>query len=101
MGDLSDMNDLDRFLRSPEGKARLEEIREALVGRNIACVEFTNEVRAISSLLRLDNGGTFRAIDPSLEVESLREEFADVMRREYLADYPERRTEEDGPPPSA
>jgi hypothetical protein len=96
MGDLSDMNDLDRVMRSPEGKAMLEEIRAAVIGHKIACVEFINEVRAIAVLLGLDNGRTIPATDPSLEVESLRKDFADVIHREYLADYPERRTEDDG-----
>ncbi|MDQ1257335.1 MAG: hypothetical protein QG656_1939 [Candidatus Hydrogenedentes bacterium] len=96
MGDLSDMNDLDRVMRSPEGKAMLEEIRAAVIEHKIVCVEFINEVRAIAVLLGLDNGRTLPATDPSLEVESLREKFPDVIRREYLADYPERRTEDDG-----
>ena len=101
MGDLSDANDVDRVMRSPEGMARLEEIRAALVGRTITEVEFSNEVRAISVTLRLDNGDTFAATDTSLEVEALRGEFADVIRREYLVDYPERHTESGPTRPSA
>ena len=93
MGDLSDMNDLDRVLRSPEGIARLDGIRDTLVGRTISGVEFGNETHSITILLTLDNGDTFLAMDPSLDVDALREEFADVIRREYLADYPERRAE--------
>jgi hypothetical protein len=96
MGDLSDMNDIDRVTRSPEGMERLEGIRETLVGRTVTGVEFGNEIHAISILLRLDNGDTFLVMDPSLDVDALREEFADVIRREYLVDYPERRTDADG-----
>ena len=96
MGDLSDMNDTERVMRSTEGKARLDGIRDTLVGRTITDVEFANEVHAISILLRLDDGDTFLAMDPSLDVDSLREEFADVIRREYLVDYPERRGGADG-----
>ena len=91
MGDLSDMNDLDRVMRSSEGTARLDGIRDGLVGRRITGVEFENEVHAIAILLHLDDGETFLAMDPSLDVDALRDEFADVIRREYLADYPERR----------
>ena len=97
MGDMSDMNDLDRVMRSSEGMARLDGIRDGLVGRRITAVEFGNEVHAISILLRLDDGGTFLATDPSLDVDALREEFADVIRREYLADYPERHREAGDP----
>ena len=35
MGDISDMNDLERFLRSAEGKVHLDEIRQMLLGRTI------------------------------------------------------------------
>ena len=36
-------------------------------------------------------------VTEGIDVDALREEFADAMRREYLADYPERRTEGDEP----
>jgi hypothetical protein len=88
MGDLSDMNDVARVLRSTEGLARLEGIRASLAGRTIMDVEFINDVHAISILLLLDNGDTFLAMDPSLEVEALREEFSEVIERERLVDYP-------------
>ena len=93
MGDLCDMNDISRAMRSLEGMARLEGIRETLVGRTVTDVEFSNEIHAITILLRLDNGDTFLAMDPSLEVDALREEFAEVIQREYLVDYPERRAD--------
>ena len=88
MGDLSDLNDVSRVLRSSEGKARLEGIRASLAGRTIVSVDFSNEVHAISILLRLDNEDTFLAMDPSLDVDALREEFAEVIDRERLVDYP-------------
>ena len=93
MGDICDMNDIDRVTRSPEGMARLDGIRETLVGRTVTAVEFSNEIHAISILLCLDNGDTFLAMDPSLDVDALREEFAEVIQREYLVDYPERRAD--------
>ena len=88
MGDLSDMNDVARAMRSPEGQARLEGIRASLAGRTIMSVEFANETHAISILLHLDNSDTFFAMDPSLDVEALREEFAEVIERERQVDYP-------------
>ena len=88
MGDLCDMNDVARVARSPEGQARLEGIRASLVGRTVVGVDFSNDVHAISILLRLDNEDTFLAMDPSLDVDALREEFAEVIDRERLVDYP-------------
>ena len=93
MGDLCNLNDLERFLRSPEGQAHLEEIRAMLKGRTITDVSFTNEVQFIETTLHLDDGETFLIIQPSLDVDTLREEFADVLRREYYVDYPERKKE--------
>ena len=40
-------------------------------------------------------------MDPSLDVDALREEFADAIQREYLADYPEHRGDEGSERPSA
>ena len=88
MGDLSDLNDVSRVLRSTEGKARLEGIRASLAGRTIGSVEFINDTHAISILLHLDDGDTFFAMDPSLDVDALREEFPEVIDRERLVDYP-------------
>jgi len=91
MGDLCSQNDLDRLMRSPEGKAYLEEIRAMLKGRTIIEVSFSNETHFISTTLHLDDGETFAVFQPSLEVDALRDEFADVIQREYYVDYPERR----------
>jgi hypothetical protein len=88
MGDLCDMNDISRVMRSPEGKARLDGIRGSLAGRTVVDVEFSNDTHAISILLRLDNEDTFLAMDPSLDVDALREEFTEVIDRERLVDYP-------------
>ena len=93
MGDLCNLNDLERFLRSPEGQAHLEEIRTMLKGRTITDVSFTNEVQFIETTLHLDDGETFLILQPSLDVDTLREEFAEVLRREYYVDYPERKKE--------
>jgi hypothetical protein len=88
MGDLSDMNDVARVLRSTEGLARLDGIRTSLAGRTIVDVQFINDTHAISVLLHLDDGDTFLALDPSLDVDALREEFAEVIERERQVDYP-------------
>ena len=91
MGDICDTNDLERFLRSPEGKAHLEETREMLFGHTIREVTFSNEVHFIATTLHLDNGSTFVVFQPSLEVGAIREQFEDVIEREYYSDYPNRK----------
>jgi len=91
MGDISRMNDLARFLRSSEGQTQLEEIRAMLKGRTITGVTFSNEVHSITTTLSLDDDTTFVVFQPSLDVDVIREEFAEVLERERLVDYPERK----------
>lgn len=91
MGDASDMSDLDRFMRSPEGQAQLEEIRQSLVGRTVTAVAFSNNIRAIDVALHLDDGSTFECQRPDLDVDALRDDFAEALDREYYKDYPDRK----------
>ena len=97
MGDICDRNDLARFMRSAEGVAHLEEIRRMLKGHTIVDVEFTNETGLIATTLHLDDGEAFAVFQPSLEVEAIREQFEDVLDREYFVDFPERKPREDRP----
>ena len=94
MGDISDMHDLERFMRSPEGLAHLEAIRQKLTNRTILGVDFINEVHFIAISLSLDNGGTFSVTQSSLEVETLRIAFEEAIEREYFVDFPERKPTE-------
>ncbi len=94
MGDICDMSDCDRFMRSKAGKAHLDEITAMLKGRTIVEVEFSNEVHCIATTLHLDDGESFVLFQPSLEVDALREEFAEAIDEEYYKDYPERRRKE-------
>lgn len=88
MGDLSDMNDLDRFMRSPQGQAQLDEMRRTLVGQRIVGVEFSNETCRIGITILVGYGGTFKCTKPDLEIDILREDFAGAIDSEYIADYP-------------
>lgn len=97
MGDICDMNDLERFMRSPEGKAHLDDICQMLNGRTIVEVAFTNEVHFIATTLHLDDGETFAVFQPSLEVEAIREQFEEVLEREYFVDFPDRKPKEGAP----
>ena len=83
MGDICDMHDLERFSRSPEGKAVLDETCRQLEGRTIQKVTFSNEVNYIATTLELDNGESFFIVQPSLEVGFIREEFEEVLEREH------------------
>ena len=90
MGDYSDEQDIERFMRSDEGKAELEALAGMLKGRTIEGVEFVNERFGISTTLRFDDGSTFLLTFPRFDVDNLREEYSDAIRAEYLKDYPER-----------
>lgn len=87
MGDLCDMNDLERFSRSPEGQECLAETRLMLEGRTIQKVSFSNEVNYIATTLELDNGEFFFISQPSLEVGAIREDFDEVLEREHELEY--------------
>ena len=91
MGDVSNMADIDRFLRSEAGAAYLDEIVAMLKGHTITDVTFSNEVRSVATTLHFDDGSTFVVFQASLDVDVLREEFRGVLKREYYKDYPERR----------
>jgi 5,10-methylenetetrahydrofolate reductase len=78
-------------MRSPEGQWNLYEIRQMLKDRTIVDVSFSNEVHFIATSLHLDDGETFFVTQPSLEVEAIREQFQEVLEREYHVDFPERK----------
>ena len=90
MGDICDMNDCARFVRSRKGKAHLRKIVAMLKGRTITNVMFSNEVHCIATTLCLDDNSEFVVFQPSLEVDALREQFAEAIEKEYYKDYPER-----------
>ena len=97
MGDFCNMNDCERFMRSERGKAHLDEIIAMLKGRTIVEVTFSNEVSCVATTLWLDDNTTFVVFQPSIEVDALRDEFAEAIEEEYFKDYPERRPREDEP----
>ena len=64
-----------------------------LLGRTIIEVSFSNEVHFLATTLHLDDGETFFMTQSSLEVEAIREQFEEVLEREYYVDFPERKPE--------
>ena len=91
MGEIADLNDIERIMRSSEGKALLEETRQMLEGRTIREITFKNEVHFIATVLHLDNGAIFLLAQPSLHLDMLRQEFKDVLEREHFVDFPDRK----------
>jgi hypothetical protein len=82
MGPCSDMADIGRFLRSPEGEAHLAELRRMLEGRTVVKVEFANRVHFVETVLRLEDGGSVFVAQAPLVAEAIRERFAAVLERE-------------------
>lgn len=95
MGDVFNMADIARFMRSSDGQAHLAEITAVLKGHTIVDVSFGNEIWSIATTLHLDDGETFVVYQPSLEVDALREQFAETLQEEYYKDFPDRRPKED------
>lgn len=91
MGDISDMADIDRFMRSSKGTEHLASIKTSLIGRTIEEVTFSNEISCVAVTFRMDDGTTYLVREASLELHALREEFGEVLDEEYYKDFPERR----------
>ena len=96
MGSLCDTNDIDRFMRSEAGRNHLAGIVTMLKGKTVVDVDFTSEASCIATTLHLDDGESFVILQPSLDVETLREQFAETLEEEYYADYPERPPKDEG-----
>ncbi len=77
MGDGSDYNEIDRFLKSNSGKEHLNIIRRSLIGKTIAEVVFENNTQNIKTLLVMENGSRFSFIAPCHDIDVIRELFGD------------------------
>lgn len=93
MGSACDMADIERFLRSPEGREVLNDIRLSLERRRVVAVSFSNDTLCVGIDLLLDDGSTVSVTQPDLDVEVLRVNFQEVLEREYYVDFPERRSD--------
>jgi len=90
MGSVCDSADIDRFMRSSEGKARLDDIRLAVEGKLIESISFSNEMLHVGIEFHFQDGTKFDCTLPELDVEYLRAEYDVVLQREYYVDYPSR-----------
>lgn len=92
MGAISDMCDIDRFLRSPEGQEHLQAYRRQMRGRTVEEVHFTNQGYCVGvGIAFADSDEVFECSLPELDVDALRADFEEVLEREYYKDYPERK----------
>lgn len=85
MGDGSDYNDIERFLKSKSGKEHLEIIRRSLIGKTIADVHFENNTQNVKTLLLMDNGSRFYCVQTCHDVNVVRELFGEEIERELQA----------------
>ena len=91
MGDVSDMRDVDRFVRCEGGQRRLGEIRAMFVGKTVKEVEFTNDVDCVLVTLTFESGEKVELFLPELMLDALKETFRAEIQEEYYRDYPDRR----------
>ena len=98
MGDASDLADVARFTRSPEGKRALEKFQKSVTGKTIVGVSFCELSTGVSITLLLEGGDylDLTTLEQAFSVESLRDRYKYVLDREYYADFPERKPERPG-----
>ena len=92
MGDGSDHADVNRFMRSKEGKHCLEQFRAGLLGKRIIEVELMHSSTGVTVLLIFDDGDMLDLLETinAFAVETLRERYKMVLDREYYVDFPGR-----------
>lgn len=94
MEDRDKLEDIERFMQSEEGEEALAETSNALEGRTIRSVTFSNSVWCIATELHLDNGECFVIYQPSLQVEAIREALSVMPDEERQKDHLEQCNEE-------
>jgi len=92
MGCSSDMADVIRWTRSPEGQRALEQFRQSQLGKVISDVSFCHLSTGVSVTLHFADGGhlDLTIAEQAFSVESLRQRYPRVLEREYYVDFPER-----------
>jgi hypothetical protein len=91
MGDISDFQTLERFMRCSEGLYELERIRAELRGKRIVDVRFENAVHHIAIDLYLEDGEVVSLTKPDLALGTIEAIYEDAIKSEYFVDFPERR----------
>ena len=93
MGDISDLADVQRFMRAREGDAALKKFRDGLVGKRIAEVEYEAHPSGVGVTLILEDGDylDLTEVQSAFAIETLRDRYKRVLEREYYIDFPERK----------
>jgi hypothetical protein len=93
MGDSSDLCEVERFKRSPEGQRALEQFRQSQLGKVISDVTFCELSTGVSVTLHYADGGhlDLTVVEQAFSIESLRQRYGAVLEREYYSDFPARR----------
>ena len=68
-------NTLERFTGTPEGRACLMDIQNALRGRTIVDVSFCSRTDHIDVILHFENDETIIVAQPFLEIEAICEQY--------------------------
>ena len=82
MGSGGDYNDVDRFLRSTEGKEYFRNMWKNLVGEEIDIISLQNGTDQVLIHLRLTNGEEYTLTDPQMDIAVLQTDFAEAIARE-------------------
>lgn len=93
MGCASDMADVTRWRRSPEGQGALEQFRQSQLGKAISDVTFCELSTGVSVTLHFADGGhlDITVVEQAFSIDSLRDRYPAVLEREYYVDFPERK----------
>lgn len=86
MGDASDLADIRRFMKSPEGRAKLTEVRQRLEGRRIQSVFFMDDTLFVVVKILLDDSSIVDCMMLELSLYAIRDVYDDVLDREYRAE---------------
>lgn len=92
MGDASDFADVERFMRTPEGKRVLDRFARGVTGKTVREVHFQNNTAGVGVALAFGDGDLLdlgEATD-AFSVGSLRERYMRILEREYRKDFPGR-----------
>lgn len=86
MGDASDLADIRRFMKSPEGQSKLTEVRQRLEGKRIQSVFFKDDTLFVTVKILFDDDLIVECMMLELSLYAIRDEYVDVLDREYRAE---------------
>lgn len=89
MGDASEQADLERFVRSEEGKEYLDKHSQFLLNKKITDVVYELAGSNILFTLVFDDNSSYT--HNFVDHYQIQSEFEEVLEREYFKDYPERK----------